>query len=70
MLVGPCGCGKSAAWKVLLEAMQKCDKVKGESYIVDPKAISKDELYGKLDNTTTEWTDGVFTSILRRILSN
>ncbi|CAD8134930.1 unnamed protein product [Paramecium octaurelia] len=70
MLVGPCGCGKSAAWRVLLEAMYKCDKVKGEFYIVDPKAISKDELYGRLDNTTLEWTDGVFTSILRKIISN
>lgn len=70
MLVGPCGCGKSAAWKVLLEALQRVDKVKGDSYIVDPKAITKDELYGRLDNTTLEWTDGVFTSILRRIISN
>ena len=70
MLVGPCGCGKTAAWKVLLEALQGVDKVKGDHYIIDPKAISKDELYGRLDNTTLEWTDGVFTSILRRILAN
>ena len=70
MLVGPCGCGKSAAWRVLLESLFRCDKVKGDSYIVDPKAISKDELYGRLDNTTLEWTDGVFTSILRKILAN
>lgn len=70
MMVGPSGCGKSVAWRVLLEAMFKVDKVKGESYIVDPKAIIKDELYGKLDNTTLEWTDGVFTGILRKITEN
>lgn len=69
-MVGPSGCGKSVAWRVLLEAMYRVEKIKGESYIVDPKAISKDELYGKLDNTTLEWTDGVFTGILRRITEN
>ena len=54
MLVGPCGCGKTAAWKVLLEALQGVDKVKGDHYIIVPKAISKDELYGRLDNTTSK----------------
>ena len=61
MMVGPTGCGKSKAWQVLLEAMEKVDGTKGEAYLIDPKAISKDELYGKLDSTTAEWTDGVFT---------
>lgn len=55
MMVGPSGCGKTASWKVLIEAMFKVDKVKGEAYIIDPKAISKENLYGKLDNTTLEW---------------
>lgn len=70
MLVGPSGCGKSQAWKVLAEAMEKVDKIKTEWYIIDPKAISKDELYGRLDNTTMEWTDGVFTGVLRKITEN
>lgn len=70
MNVGPSGSGKSAAWKILLEAMYRVDKVPGCPYIIDPKAINKDELYGKLDNTTMEWTDGVFTSVLRKITEN
>ena len=70
MMVGPTGCGKSAAWHILLDAMERIDGTKGESYIVDPKAIHKDDLYGKLDSTTAEWTDGVFTQILRRIIDN
>lgn len=45
-------------------------KIKGESYIIDPKAITKDELFGRLDDTTMEWTDGIFTHILRRINEN
>ena len=68
--MGPSGCGKSSAWKVLAEAISKVDGMKTEWYIIDPKAIVKDELYGKLDGTTLEWTDGVFTGVLRRITEN
>lgn len=70
MMVGPTGCGKSQAWRVLLETMEKCDGTKGEGYIIDPKAITKEELYGRLDSTTAEWTDGVFTQTLRRVIDN
>lgn len=69
-MVGPSGSGKSASWKVLIEALYKVDNIKGEPYVIDPKSITKDELYGKLDNTTLEWTDGVFTGILRKIKEN
>ena len=70
MLVGPTGCAKSSAYKTLLSALTKLDNIKGEHYIINPKSISKDELYGVLDNTTTEWTDGIFTFILRKIIEN
>lgn len=70
MLVGTVGTGKSTVWRVLLDAMEKVDSIKGEAFVIDPKAVTKEELYGKLDATTLEWTDGVFTEILRRILMN
>jgi dynein heavy chain 1 len=70
MIVGPVGAGKSAALNVLLEVLEKLDGTKGELYVIDPKAISKERLYGTLDGTTLEWTDGVFTSLLRRISDN
>lgn len=70
MIVGPSGSGKSTAWKVLLEAMERTDGVESVSYVVDPKAISKDELFGTLDQTTREWTDGLFTHLLRKIVDN
>lgn len=54
----------------MIEALFRVTGKKGESYIIDPKAINKDELYGKLDNTTMEWTDGVFTGVLRKITEN
>jgi dynein heavy chain 1 len=70
MLVGPTGVGKSSALTVLLQGLEKVDGTKGEMYIIDPKAIDKSSLYGVLDGTTMEWTDGVFTSILRKIVAN
>lgn len=70
MLVGPSGTGKSSALKVLIRSLEKIDGKKNEVYIMDPKAIDKHSLYGILDTTTMEWTDGVFTSILRVILAN
>lgn len=70
MLVGPSGCGKTSAWQVLLEAMRRMDGVDGQSYLIDPKSISKDELYGNLDKTTREWQDGIFTHTLRKIVDN
>lgn len=38
--------------------------------MIDPKALTKDELYGTLDSTTLEYSDGIFTAVLRRILDN
>jgi dynein heavy chain 1, cytosolic len=70
MAVGPVGVGKSAALNVLLQVLERLDGVKGEIFVIDPKAISKERLYGSLDGTTLEWTDGVFTSLLRRIIDN
>ena len=70
MLVGPSGAGKSSALEVLLGALEKKDGIKNEKYTIDPKAIDKRSLYGALDGTTMQWTDGVFTSLLRKILAN
>jgi dynein heavy chain 1 len=70
MMVGSSGSGKSTAWRVLLEALGKLDGVEGVSYVIDPKVMSKDALYGTLDSTTREWTDGLFTQVLRKIIDN
>ncbi|KAI7825176.1 dynein heavy chain [Gamsiella multidivaricata] len=70
MMVGPSGSGKSNAWQVLLAALEVVEGVEGQSYVIDPKAMSKEALYGVLDPTTREWTDGLFTNILRKIVDN
>ncbi|WVQ73635.1 hypothetical protein IAR50_003215 [Cryptococcus sp. DSM 104548] len=70
MMVGPSGTGKTQAWQVLLAALERLDGTEGTSYVIDPKAINKEALYGTLDPTTREWNDGLFTHILRKIVDN
>ncbi|RMX44013.1 hypothetical protein pdam_00012965 [Pocillopora damicornis] len=70
MMVGPSGSGKSTAWRTLLKALENLEGVEGVAHVVDPKAISKEALYGTLDPNTREWTDGLFTHILRKIIDN
>ena len=70
MMVGDSGSGKSAIWKTLLKALQRTEGVEGACHIIDSKVMSKEALYGSLDSTTREWTDGLFTSILRKIVDN
>lgn len=67
MLVGPTGTGKTAAWKTLLKALQRVDKAAADFYVIDPKSITLEGLYGKLDANTGEWTDGIFTFLLRKV---
>jgi dynein heavy chain 1, cytosolic len=69
MLVGPSGSGKTTAWRVLQTALERTDNIKAEAYLLDPKAITKDQLFGTLDSTTREWTDGLFTGLLRRYVA-
>lgn len=70
MMVGPSATGKTSAWRVLLAALERWTGVEGVSYVIDPKAISKEALYGTLDSTTREWNDGLFTHILRKIVDD
>jgi len=70
MMVGPSGSGKTNACQVLLAALERLDGVEGVSYVIDPKAMHKDALYGTLDPTTREWNDGLFTHVLRKIVDD
>ena len=70
MMVGPSGTGKTNAWRVLLAALERLDGTEGVAYVIDPKAIHKEVLYGTLDPTTREWNDGLFTHILRKIVDD
>jgi dynein heavy chain 1 len=44
--------GKSTAWRVLLTVLNRLEGSDGQAHVIDPKAISKDDLYGSLDQNT------------------
>eukprot|EP01062_Namystynia_karyoxenos_P055679 TRINITY_DN4670_c0_g1_i3.p1 TRINITY_DN4670_c0_g1~~TRINITY_DN4670_c0_g1_i3.p1 ORF type:complete len:4935 (+),score=2334.99 TRINITY_DN4670_c0_g1_i3:176-14806(+) len=75
MLVGPTCSGKTTAWSTLLIAMARWNAgpkkfIEGVAHVMDPKAVSKAQLYGFMEPTTREWTDGIFTACLRKIVDN
>ncbi|CAG8718440.1 23041_t:CDS:2, partial [Dentiscutata erythropus] len=38
MMIGPSGSGKSMAWKVLLQALERVEGCRNVTYIIDPKS--------------------------------
>ena len=54
IMVGPTAAGKSSAWTTLRTAVERVEGVKVVSYVLDPKAISKHELFGSMDDVTME----------------
>ena len=63
MLVGPTGGAKTSNYKILaqsmtaLKHMEEYEKV--HCHILNPKAITMEQLYGGLDPATNEWNDGI-----------
>jgi dynein heavy chain, axonemal len=66
MIVGPTGGGKSTVINTLCQAQTKLG-LSTKLYILNPKACSVIELYGILDPTTRDWTDGLLSNIFREI---
>ncbi|XP_057625591.1 dynein axonemal heavy chain 1 [Chionomys nivalis] len=74
MLVGPTGSGKSNCYRVLAAAMTSLKgkpSISGGVYeavnyhVLNPKSITMGQLYGEFDLLTHEWTDGIFSSLIR-----
>uniref|UniRef100_A0A8C3JB17 Dynein axonemal heavy chain 10 n=1 Tax=Calidris pygmaea TaxID=425635 RepID=A0A8C3JB17_9CHAR len=66
MVVGPTGGGKSVVINTLL-CYSALLGLLTKLYTLNPKAMSVIELYGILDPTTRDWTDGVLSNIFRDI---
>uniref|UniRef100_A0A1I8PY36 AAA+ ATPase domain-containing protein n=1 Tax=Stomoxys calcitrans TaxID=35570 RepID=A0A1I8PY36_STOCA len=63
-IVGNAGTGKTQIWQTLRETY--ClQKRKPVCNILNPKALTNDELFGIVNATTREWKDGLFSSIMR-----
>ncbi|EDV95038.1 GH23822 [Drosophila grimshawi] len=63
-IVGDAGTGKTKIWQTLRETY-RIQKMKPVCHVLNPKALSNDELFGIVNPTTREWKDGLFSSIMR-----
>lgn len=70
MMVGAGGSGKSALIATALRVLERQRGAVHETIRIDSKALSKAQLFGSLDAATREWTDGLFTRCLRRVLKD
>ena len=68
-LLGPAGCGKTAVWKTLINAQIKHGE-KSRSIPINPKAVTRNELYGFLHPSTREWKEGLMSVNFRDMSNN
>ena len=54
-------------WQVLRGALAKMNRVV-KLHTVNPKAMPRTQLLGKIDLDTREWTDGVLTNSARDVV--
>ena len=80
MLVGEAGSGKSTNLKTLGAALSSLHK-KGvkdpdnffrpvDQYALNPKSVSVDELYGRYNELTQEWKNGIVATLVRQTVES
>ena len=70
ILLGQASSGKSTVRKLVERVINLSGDLHVFVYTIDPKVLSKQQLFGVLDVTTREWSDGIFTRLVRQISEN
>eukprot|EP01051_Picozoa_sp_SAG22_P001085 SAG22_NODE_38_length_26325_cov_107.302067_23_plen_151_part_00 len=67
-LLGPAGCGKTVVWQTTLDAQNRYGE-KGVANTLNPKGVTRNELYGYVSIATREWKDGLLSQVRRHLSS-
>ncbi|CAL1541921.1 unnamed protein product [Lymnaea stagnalis] len=78
MLVGPTGGGKTTIYQILAQALENLHKENlgvdfyqpVHTFVLNPKAITMEELYGGVDKLTMEWKDGLMGLTVRHAVQD
>eukprot|EP01060_Flectonema_neradi_P002972 TRINITY_DN11858_c1_g1_i1.p1 TRINITY_DN11858_c1_g1~~TRINITY_DN11858_c1_g1_i1.p1 ORF type:complete len:4751 (+),score=995.77 TRINITY_DN11858_c1_g1_i1:132-14255(+) len=69
MVVGAAMCGKSAVYSGLQKSLASMNNSKIQVTRMYPKAITAQEMFGRLDKATGDWHDGIFSHIWKKAVA-
>ena len=78
MMVGITGTGKTTILNILKNSLQNLNKMypknqdfyNTECFLLNPKSVNTNYLYGYINKLTDDWNDGIIAKVIRNAINN